>query len=52
MCSPVFALNSGRKIKSQSERRDDSRFMMSPPIAADDASPLRSEMMLRHFVPQ
>jgi len=26
--------------------------MMSPPLAADDASPLRSEMMLRDFVPQ
>jgi len=26
--------------------------MMSLPLAADDVSPLRFDMMLRHFVPQ
>ena len=29
-----------------------SNCKMMPPQAADDASPLRYEMMLRHFVPK
>ena len=31
--------------------KNDERYMMSPPLAADDVS-AGAEMMLRHFVPQ